>query len=308
MARRKSSGQNQRLRKQPRMRRVESTTAARLGRAAMPKAARRRQKRNNRRIPSPLPTIKLVVWNARWISLALLAMSVYALTMIGMDENFYLTVIPVNGITAVPATEIVSASGLAGAHVFGADPDKAAEQITAVPGVISATVTLEWPNQVSIEIGEEKPIAIWRENGETYWITANGRLIPARAGQNDLLIIESELPPTYNQTAQADPDPEAEPDALPTAVPSLAFIPSEVLDGALQLRELRPNITQLYYRPSSGLSYQDGRGWRAYFGSGTEMAQNLVVYEAIVSYLEEQGLTPEYISVSNQEKPYYRVQ
>ena len=71
------------------------------------------------------------------------------------------------------------------------------------------------------------------------------------------------------------------------------------------LRELRPNINQLYYRPAGGLSYQDGRGWRAYFGEGTDMNQKLVVYEAIVADLESRGLTPAYISVSNQEKPYY---
>ncbi len=310
MARRKSSGQNQRLRKQPRMRRMQATTAARLGQRAMPKAARQRQRRNNRRFSSPMPAIKMVVWNARWISLMLLAMSIYALTLIGLDENFYLTRIPVNGITAVPAEEIVAASGLAGAHIFGVDPVNAASQITAVPGVITATVSLNWPNQVDIQIGEEKPIAIWREDGEHFWITADGRLIPARAGQNDLLVIESELPPAYKQSSEAEPTPDAESGAATPAAPSpsLAFIPKDVLTGAMQLKELRPNINQLYYRPSSGLSYQDGRGWRAYFGAGTDMAQKLVVYETIARNLEDQGLTPQYISVSNQEKPYYRAQ
>jgi hypothetical protein len=79
------------------------------------------------------------------------------------------------------------------------------------------------------------------------------------------------------------------------------------MQGALQLRELRPNIDQLYYRPSGGLSYQDGRGWRAYFGTGRDMHQKLVVYETIVADLLAKGLTPEYISVSNQEKPFYRI-
>jgi hypothetical protein len=87
----------------------------------------------------------------------------------------------------------------------------------------------------------------------------------------------------------------------------VAFVPSAVLQGALQLRELRPNIDQLYYRPSGGLSYQDGRGWRAYFGTGRDMHQKLVVYETVVADLLGRGLTPEYISVSNQEKPFYRI-
>jgi hypothetical protein len=86
-----------------------------------------------------------------------------------------------------------------------------------------------------------------------------------------------------------------------------AFVPAPVLKGALQLRQLRPNIEKLYYRPPGGLSYQDGRGWRAYFGTGEDMHQKLVVYETLVEDLISKGLRPEYISVSNQFKPYYHL-
>jgi hypothetical protein len=82
-------------------------------------------------------------------------------------------------------------------------------------------------------------------------------------------------------------------------------VPDEVLDGALLLRELRPNIDALYYDASGGLSYQDGRGWRAYFGTGRDMAQKLVVYETLVEHLQAKSITPVYISVSNQEAPFY---
>jgi hypothetical protein len=49
-----------------------------------------------------------------------------------------------------------------------------------------------------------------------------------------------------------------------------------------------------------------GRGWRVYFGTGLDMAQKLTVYERIVADLVARGLTPEYVSVSNQERPYYK--
>ena len=84
-------------------------------------------------------------------------------------------------------------------------------------------------------------------------------------------------------------------------------MPEAVLAGALQLRELRPNIDKLYYQPSDGLGYQDGRGWTAYFGAGRDMHQKLVVYETIVANLLERGARPAYISVANQYKPYYRL-
>ena len=119
-----------------------------------------------------------------------------------------------------------------------------------------------------------------------------------------LLTIESEMPLPKSPVVASDESKKDTEPATPQA--NLAFIPQDVLDGARQLRELRPNIEKLYYRGDSGLSYQDGRGWRVYFGAGTDMNQKLVIYETIVDDLMARGLTPQYISVSNQEKPYYR--
>ncbi len=83
------------------------------------------------------------------------------------------------------------------------------------------------------------------------------------------------------------------------------FVAGEILAGALQLRELRANIDRLYYEPGNGLSYQDGRGWRAYFGSGLDMEQKLAVYETVVEDLLARAISPAYISVRNEAKPYY---
>ncbi|WP_420629932.1 cell division protein FtsQ/DivIB [Candidatus Leptofilum sp.] len=302
--------QPRRLRKQPKMRRVDS--AMPLPRLRVPKKARRRRRRNQVRSRMPLTTLRQILLSARWISLGLLALSIYALTLIGLDENFYLTSIPVEGVVSVPATEVVQASNLAGSHVFAANPGAAAQQIMDnVPGIISAEVTLNWPNQVHINVTEDSPIAIWVEGSNQFWVTRNGRLIPARTESLGLLMIQSEV------EIPAAPTPVAGEDALvageETAVPetisaNMRFVPQDVLAGALLLKELRPNIERLYYRPGSGLSYQDGRGWRVYFGSGTDMTQKLVVYETIVDELLAQGLTPQYVSVSNQEKPYFLAQ
>jgi hypothetical protein len=260
----------------------------------------------------PLASLRQILLSARWISLGLLALSIYALSLIGLDKNFYLTAIPVEGVISVPAMEVVEASHLAGSHIFAADPGEAAQQIMQnVPGIISATVTLNWPNQVHIKVTEDSPIAIWVEGSNQFWVTRNGRLIPARSESLGLLMIQSEIAapatptPAVSEAATAD---GAETAVAETTNANIRFVPHDVLAGALLLKELRPNVDRLFYRPSSGLSYQDGRGWRVYFGSGTDMTQKLVVYETIVDELLAQGLTPQYVSVSNQEKPYYLAQ
>ncbi len=327
------------------MRRVQSATALPLPEMAVPKTARKRKRRNSQqRLRGPLSTIQSVVFSSRWLSLGLLAVCTYALYLIGGNDQFYLTFIPVEGTGTVSANDIVEKSGLAGHHVFAADPQEAADRILEMPGIISATVTLRWPNDVLIQVREDPPLAIWEEDGQQFWVGKNGELTLARTETVGLLKIISEMEAmavrddiaselaaeekeqarttvaddkddgaaaddgsseesgTANETT-ADEGSAGEPEQVSDA----AFVPEAVMQGALQLRELRPNIDQLYYRPSGGLSYQDGRGWRAYFGTGRDMHQKLVVYETIVADLLAKGLTPEYISVSNQEKPFYRI-
>lgn len=282
-----------------------------MPRLRVPKNARRRRSRNRARARLPLASLRQILLSARWLSLGVLALSIYAMTLIGLDERFYLTAIPVEGVISVPATEVVQASTLAGSHVFAADPGAAAQQIMDnVPGIISATVTLGWPNQVQINVTEDSPIAIWVEGSNQFWVTRNGRLIPARSQSLGLLMIQSEIETTNAAPSETETADEAngEEPVVETSNPHIRFVPRDVLAGALQLKELRPNIDRLFYRPSSGLSYQDGRGWRVFFGTGTDMPQKLVVYETIVDELLAQGLTPQYVSVSNQEKPYYLAQ
>jgi hypothetical protein len=281
------------------MRQMQTSAALSRAQLTVPGTARERRRRNNNRLRAPLAALRKLVLTARWVSLLILTMCVYTLVLIGTDEHFYLTLIPVEGVASFPAQDIVQASGLAGVHIFAADPSQAASQIAELPGVTNASVALRWPNHVEIEIQEDTPVAVWQEGEEAYWITDRGRLIPWRAGAPGLLTIEYELP---SAEIASRPD-EAVVTTSPQ--PNLAFVPQDVLSGALMLRSLRPNIAKLFYRPSGGLSFQDGRGFRVYFGTGTDMHQKLAVYEAILEELESRSLAPTYISVSNQEKPFY---
>lgn len=266
------------------MRRLEAARAISLPKATIPATAKRRRRRNNQPFRIPWKLLVQAAASFRWLSLGLLGLCAFALFEIGADGTFYLSFIPVEGAVSIPASEVVGASGLAGRHIFAVDPGEAAANIGQLPGVVSSTVLLEWPNQVRIQIGEETPVAVWHQSGATYWVNEQGNLLPARSEGYGLLQI-------YSETDGPEGD--------------LEFVPEEVLNGALQLRELRPNIERLYYRPGEGLSYDDGRGWRAHFGQGLDMQQKLAIYEAIIDDLLERGISPTYVSVSNQDKPHY---
>jgi len=304
------SSRRRRLRKQPKMQRMNLASAIPMPRSQVPPTARRRRRRNRWRLRLPTAGLKQLFVSSRWISLLLLLLTAASLTLIGLDESFYLTMIPVEGVSSIPPTEVVNASGLAGAHIFGVEPSAAADRIAEMPGVISSTVTLKWPNQAHVSIEEDTPVAVWEQGDERYWVNAEGELVPARIDLPGLLHIRAEgagaaVALTPVSTSEIAEETQTQ-DAAPEAEERTLFVPDEVLQGALQLRALRSNIDLLYYDMSGGLSYQDGRGWRAYFGSGTDMEQKLVIYEQLVEHLLERGVQPAYISVSDKETPFYR--
>lgn len=273
----------------------------------MPNTAARRKRRNRFQFQLPVSKdgLRQAALSPRWISLAVLVVAIYAIVFVGLDERFYVTTVPVSGVSAIPAQEIANASGLGGIHVFAADPKDAAAAIDDIPGIISATVTLRWPNEVTITVVEDSPIAIWEEAGHSYWVNADGTLLPARVDLPTLPRIQSQM---KNPPLRVQPTPAPEGTTLleETEAPAvISFVPLDVLDGAILLKQLRPNIDRLFYDPSRGLSFQDSRGWLAYFGTGTDMHQKLVIYETIVADLLARGKTITYISVSNQENPFY---
>ena len=124
----------------------------------------------------------------------------------------------------------------------------------------------------------------WDQAGERFWVDADGRLMQMRQESAGRLVILSQEP-EKRQIGDR--------------------VPPEVLASALLLRQERPNIESLYYDLDNGLSYQDGRHWRAYFGVSLDVAQKLAVYEALVADLQSRGLQPRYVSVINKDKPYY---
>jgi cell division septal protein FtsQ len=289
------------------MRRLEASSSIPMPHMAVPDTAhRRRQRRRRQRWAAPTASLKQVVTSARWLSLVLFAVCVYALYLVGNVEDFYLTYIPVEGTSSLTPAEVVEASGLAGQHVFSADPARAANSIGDIPGVVSATVKLSWPNEIAIRIVEDTPIMIWEQNGVPYWVTQSGSVVPARQELAGLLTVRTEaaLLPDTDQKGEggaagaANGEMEEEEAVMPRVAP-------EIVEGALQLRQLRPEISELSYKSLEGLSFRDGE-WDAFFGTGTDMRQKLAVYEAVVAQLEAEGVTPAYVSVANQEKPYYR--
>jgi len=110
------------------------------------------------------------------------------------------------------------------------------------------------------------------------WIDLQGRVMRQRQDRGDLLRI------------QADSSIDGPPGQT---------IDGSVVNGALQLHQLLPDVRVLRYHPERGLGFNDPRGWEAWLGTGLDMPQKIVVYNAIVAELQGEGFRPNAITVAD---------
>ncbi|GAB4569223.1 MAG: hypothetical protein Kow0077_01380 [Anaerolineae bacterium] len=236
----------------------------------------------------PRATQMDVLLSARMLSAVILLSLGIVLFLIFQTDAFYVHHIEVGGINYVTAEEVFTLSGVANLHLFWIDPVEVRERVLKSPSVADARVVVGWPpHGVQIEVREREPALIWEQAGVRTWIDVRGRVMQQRIDLEGLLRIVVE-----NSDTPVGPN---------------VVIPQDVVDGALQLRALRPELDALLYDAVEGLGYQDVRGWRAWFGTGTGMAARLNVYEAIVADLEARGIYPELIDVGDINAPYYKV-
>ncbi len=258
-------------------------------RAADAEPAVRRRGRAGRTRPRPRGSQRL-------LSLILALLISGAIAALMLLDVFVVSSAEIGGLRYVPAEEVFADSGVAGQRVLFIDPQVVEERLETSPSLESARVTVQWPARVIIRVREREPALIWEQGGQRYWVDLNGHLMAERRDVPGLLRVVNEgqaIPFQCPGPACADQD--------------AITIDPEVVRGAQHLKTLRANIDFLYYDPVHGLSYQDGRGWRAYFGIGATMDVRLVVYETLVASLESRGIRPVYIDVSNPDAPFYRV-
>lgn len=226
--------------------------------------------------------------------LALLALFMF----MANSPVFIVTRAEVGGVKNVPVEEVFSLADVAGKHILSIDPDEVQKSILASPSFSSVQVALNWPARVIIIVREREPALVWEQGTDRYWVDVNG----------NLMLLRREIPTLVRVINEGQAIPFQCPGpACPTGEEARVSIDPQVVLGAQQLKTLRSNIDVLYYDPAKGLSYQDGRGWRGYFGIGTDMAAKLTVYEALVDNLLSRGIQPSRIDVTNPNAPVYGV-
>ncbi len=204
-------------------------------------------------------------------------------------DIFYVRSIAVGGLRYTSKEELFALTGIANMHIFWVDPQEVRQAVLRSPTIADARVQVGWPpNMVQIIVEERQPALVWEQAGVAAWVDVQGRVMRQREDRADLLRV------VVDGSVEGPVGPNV-------------IIPQDAVAGALQLKAMYSNIEVLRYNPYKGLGYQDGRGWAVWFGTGTDMPNKILVYNALVDNLLSRGIQPGEISVVNPDAPFYSV-
>ena len=201
-------------------------------------------------------------------------------------DAFYIHSIAVGGTRYVSKEEVFALTGIANMHVFWVDPEEARQNILRSPTIADAQVFVSWPPQmVQVVIQEREPALVWEQAGLATWIDLQGRVMRQWEDRDDLLRV----------TAEITDGP------LSTEV----RLETGVVNGALQIHSLLPERDSLRFDPDKGLGFQEAGGWDVWLGTGTDMPEKILIYNAVVANLQSRGIQPSEINVVNPDAPFY---
>jgi hypothetical protein len=175
---------------------------------------------------------------------------------LALDDRFYVYKVDVAGVLRVKPDEVFQASRLPGLHILWVRPTEVETRILdALPSIESAQVVcgLQLPAECAITVVERQPRVVWDEDGQSWWIDANGVIFPA----------PSSFPPIGGEE-----EGRAEGWLVQGPLPQDedGLLDERVRVALSELWAAGVDVSPLLYVPGRGLVFTDERGWRVIVG------------------------------------------
>ena len=101
-----------------------------------------------------------------------------AITTIVADAGFQIATVPLTGVRYADPDEISDKLGFrAGDSIFGVDPQTARENLLSLDWVRDATISVRYPDSVSVRIIEKTPFALWQSDRGLFAVDRDGKPI-----------------------------------------------------------------------------------------------------------------------------------
>jgi hypothetical protein len=280
------------------------------GRAAPASRSRRKGKStrrrydialNNQGAEMRLPSIPTIRFGWRLLSGLLVVVLGFIVYMLWYSPIFTVSDLEVSGLVRLTDGEINSIADVLGKSIVQISPANLEQDLyAAFPELVNVSVKTEIPNKVAVNLVERKPVLTWLEDGQTFWVDADGVVFKPREESGPGVTVHgSEL---LSAAVPESEDIEVEEQSKPT-------IPVELVNAILIFSKEAPENTPLVYDKEHGLGWQDPRGWQVYFGNiEDQIEMKLRVYEKTWRRLKKAGIQPALISVEHVHAPIYRLE
>jgi hypothetical protein len=230
----------------------------------------------------------LVRFGTRWVSLIALGMTVWTLSQLKSGEEYRIDSVSIQGAYYMSPSRIRSIANVGGLQNYQIDPGEVEKKLEMHPEVLSAAVTLHWPNELVIELDERLPVLEWNDGGRSWLITTDG-----------LGYLRRSSPPELNRVHSLEP-------VLQVGEPLSPVIDPAIVQAALDLKAMVGDSQDLIYDQEHGFGFQDAYGWIAFFGVEGDMVYKLEAYSRIVEILLQNRYPASLVSVEDVSAPYYR--
>lgn len=230
----------------------------------------------------------LVRFGTRWVSLIALGMTVWTLSQLKNGEEYRIDSVSIQGAYYMSPSRIRSIANVSGLQNYQIDPGEVEKKLEMHPEVLSAEVTLHWPNELVIELDERLPVLEWNDGGRSWLITTDG-----------LGYLRRSSPPELNRVHSLEP-------VLQVGEPLSPVIDPAIVQAALDLKTMVGDSQDLIYDKAHGFGFQDAYGWMAFFGVEGDMVYKLEAYSKIVEILLQNRYPASLVSVEDISAPYYR--
>lgn len=189
----------------------------------------------------------------------------------------------------IPAA-VAAASGLQDQSILTADTEAALATIRALPKVKGARLEPKPPQEVIITVDERRPWALWQIGDVRYVIDQDGAVLDEPPPQEFLPLIMDK----GNQPLA--PGEQVDAEAVRLAQRLIRILP----------KEMGTKSVAFEYIKGGGLVAVIDGGWRARFGDGTDLAQKIAAWKAVLEQAPPAGIEPRHIDLRFGNRPFVR--
>lgn len=169
------------------------------------------------------------------------------------------------GVELSDPAEVAAQASVMGASVFRVDPERAAEEIAALPYVHRVSVHAEYPSSVRIEIVEREPVLAWQAENGVALLDERGNVLKIVNG--------AELPVVQGEGTAVEPGDQ---------------VPVERVTAVLAVHDqLGGDVDVMTWSTLDGLSVRLHDKRTVIFGDPGKMSLKLTLYRELIGAIED---------------------